>query len=291
MNVKPLDPDYIIIGAQKAGTTTLAGMLSQASNVVFPHAEIPWLESPYYESGGAQRIRYLCGRISGTVKRVGIKRPNYLPSQVVAERISLEFPNTRLIAVLRNPVTRAFSATLHYMEYGHIPVMDPNLALQRILDGDDLNAKRSYEILDWGLYSQQLVKYRQLPNVQITVMDQRQLFSNPATAISNIPGLETGDLTKVSMPIRNAGADGMRNLKMRNLMHRSLTAKDSRTGDLLPRTSNPFRLASAAAFKQAALKLPQGQPLELEEDTRERLISFYMADDEKLLDTYGFSLL
>ena len=91
---------------------------------------------------------------------IGIKRPEYLVEEGCAERIYRHFPNCKLIAVLRNPVDRAFSAYLHLMSIGYIPVLKPDEAFGKLLNGTlQVAYPKSETILSYGRYCQGVRTY------------------------------------------------------------------------------------------------------------------------------------
>ena len=106
--------DFFVVGAQKAGTTALHYYLSRHPDIFLPrkkethffsdnHGEYPlgidyYLDTYFPVSGQA-------GRLTGEVD------PEYLFFPEVAPRLADAFPEARIIFVLRDPVSRAFS---HY---------------------------------------------------------------------------------------------------------------------------------------------------------------------------------
>ncbi len=122
--------------------------------------EVPAFEDPDYRSLGLQPMRRLLGQAAGD-QLVGIKRPDYLAFEQVAYRLQRHVPDARLIALLRNPIERAVSAYYHYMLEGHVPVRPLDKGLPAILQRSvSSRYPRAREILDFGLYGQQIALYR-----------------------------------------------------------------------------------------------------------------------------------
>jgi hypothetical protein len=117
--------DFIVIGAQKAGTTTLYEYLRRHPELDLP----PGKEAPYFSdaehwnAGWEVYVRRYFGGARDDA-RWGTVTPQYMygtvsrgeangarPERIVPERIAGHSPDARLVAILRDPVERAYS---HY---------------------------------------------------------------------------------------------------------------------------------------------------------------------------------
>jgi hypothetical protein len=108
-------PDFVIIGAQKGGTSFLYYLLTRHP-LVEPAArkELHFFDQPELFDNGAEWYRRCFPRLSskdGQRSITGEATPYYLFDPPVAKRMAEIVPNARLIALLRNPVDRAYS---HY---------------------------------------------------------------------------------------------------------------------------------------------------------------------------------
>lgn len=122
-------PDFFLVGAAKAGTTAVWQWLRQHPEVFLPANKEPsyfcfagrsaspdaGLFDPDYTSRIAvtlksyQQLYETAGaRLKGDVS------PVYLSSPESAERIAELCPNAKIVIILRDPVTRAFSQYLHH---------------------------------------------------------------------------------------------------------------------------------------------------------------------------------
>jgi hypothetical protein len=112
--LRPL-PDFIILGAQKAGTTALYSYLRRHPQISGPtFKEVSFFDRHYVH--GEQWYRaHLPIRRSGLV---GEASPSYLFHPLAPERVARMLPDARLIALLRNPVDRAFSHYQHEVAFG-----------------------------------------------------------------------------------------------------------------------------------------------------------------------------
>jgi hypothetical protein len=111
--------DFIIIGAQKAGTTSLFRYLEPHPQIYMP----PGKEAPYFSSdetfsrGWEWYLREYFG--DAPVDRLwGKATPDYMAEPRVVERIKNTLPDVKLIALLRNPAERAYSQYLMALRNG-----------------------------------------------------------------------------------------------------------------------------------------------------------------------------
>lgn len=109
-------PDVLLIGAQKAGTTSLAAFLLQHPDVVgnlYQRSELHLYDvARNYLRGPAWHRAYFPGHAPGDDRLRFTKCPRYIFHPGVAARVAENLPtSTRIIAVLRDPVQRAAS---HY---------------------------------------------------------------------------------------------------------------------------------------------------------------------------------
>lgn len=285
-------PEFIIIGAQKAGTTTLASLLNQVPGVALPREESPHFESPYFEHGGARRLEYELGSFAPKAALVGIKRPNYLPSPVVPYRVAEDLPECRAVCVLRNPTNRALSAMLHYMEYNIVRIMDPSEAILRLLEGEDLGSKRSFEILEWGFYSQSLERWEKaLGSSFVSVLSQEDLILDPLETLKSLEFLRVPTNVSIVPRHANEGATTLTDLRSRSIMHRALSGHDAVTGQLLPRTRNVARLGIALSARRTSRSLAsRPKSFTLSKEARHALDEFYAQEVSIVCSRYGISL-
>jgi hypothetical protein len=153
-------PDFLIIGAQKAGSTLLLKCLREHPDVFMPFGETRVFEDPEYVRTD---VRHFFEKLFAGVsqkKAVGIKRPAYLAKPECPERIHRLIPNAKLVVVLRNPVERAISAYYHYMRCGYIPIRPSQEGLTKLIEGQYENAfPKSAEIIEYGRYHEHLRRY------------------------------------------------------------------------------------------------------------------------------------
>jgi hypothetical protein len=193
-------PDFLIIGAQKAGTTALYHYLKQHPQIYMSPVKEPhfftyegekldsqgpdrWLTRPITKIAAYRAL--FQGVLNGMV--VGEASPSYLYSSKAPERIWQYIPNVKLIAVLRHPVDRAYSNFLHCTQYVPEPLTDFAQALRE----EEARIRNNWSFL-WhyqqkGFYYVQLKRYFNLfERDQIKVYLYEDLKTNPVGVLQDI---------------------------------------------------------------------------------------------------------
>ena len=107
--------DFVVIGAQKAGTTTLWELLRQRPDVWVPQSkEMPYFSDERLHAEGLEPllVRYGAaddGRLIGTVTPQYMRGAPEVRTARIARRMAKEVPRLKLIALLRDPIERACS--------------------------------------------------------------------------------------------------------------------------------------------------------------------------------------
>jgi hypothetical protein len=137
---RPL-PDFLIVGAQRCGTTSLHHYLLQHPAVVGPRWSkgVHWFDTDYAHRDAWYRAHFptaarreRIGRRAGTRAVVGESSPYYLFHPYGAARMAAELPDTKFIALLRDPVERARSHHEHEVARGF-----ETLPFEEALDRED----------------------------------------------------------------------------------------------------------------------------------------------------------
>jgi hypothetical protein len=104
-------PNYLIVGAPKCGTSSLARWLEQHPQVyMVPEKELHFFTG-YWEQG--LDWYEACFQPNGE-PLVGEASPAYLANHTAHERMASIVPDAKLIAMVRNPVDRAYSHYWHW---------------------------------------------------------------------------------------------------------------------------------------------------------------------------------
>lgn len=183
-------PDYLIIGTQKGGTTSLYNYLVQHPRV----AEARIKEVHYFDKKYAYGERWYRSnfalRSTGSIN--GEATPYYLYHPLAAERVAKDLPQVKLIVMLRNPVTRAYSSYQHQLRAGREELTfeqalqreDERLAgeEQRLIDepGYHSYAHRKYSYRSRGIYVLQMRRWLEhFPRQQMLVMQSEDFYADP----------------------------------------------------------------------------------------------------------------
>src|SRR6266540_3594706 len=116
-------PSVLIIGAQRSGTTSLFNYLTQHPDVLPPLGK----EIHYFDFHYARGVDYYRGRFpySHRLRNGALTldaTPYYLMHPLVPQRAARLLPDVKLIAVLRNPISRALSHYQHEVRGGREPL-------------------------------------------------------------------------------------------------------------------------------------------------------------------------
>ncbi|MDQ5820413.1 MAG: sulfotransferase [Actinomycetota bacterium] len=197
-------PTFLVIGAAKAGTTSLYHYLGQHPQIFMSPVKEPRffaLEGhPLdFRGPGDERLREKTTTTLEAYRELfaGVRNERavgeasvlYLHHQAAPEAIARYIPDVKLVAVLRNPVERAYSGFLYQTRDGYEPLADFEEALRaeprRIADG----WYYSWHYRDQGFYHRNLARYfdRFDPSM-IRVYLYEDLDQDPHRVLANLFG-------------------------------------------------------------------------------------------------------
>lgn len=189
-------PGFLVIGAQKSGTTSLHDLLVQHPSIAGANKkEVHFFDWRYGRGSAWYRAQFPYRRL-GANGIAGEASPYYLFHPRCAERIAACFPRMKLVAVLREPAARALSHYHHAVRHGY---EDRSLS-EAIHQEQDMVAReerkltaapdyrsiehRERSYVSRGLYADQLDRYRQhFPASNLLVLNSRELFETPAACV------------------------------------------------------------------------------------------------------------
>ena len=187
--LRPL-PDFLILGAQKAGTTALYAYLRWHPQITGPSFKEVSFFDRHYARGERWYRAHLPVRRRGLV---GEASPSYLFHPLAPERVARMLPDARLIALLRNPVDRAFSHYQHEVALGRerLSFEDALAREPERMDGELEHMLRdpvyfshawwNYTYASRGRYAEQLERwYAAFPREQLLVLLTDDLSTDTA---------------------------------------------------------------------------------------------------------------
>lgn len=180
-------PNFFVVGAHKAGTTSLYVHLKPHPEVFLPSLKEPRYFTPEVRgSVGLEEYRALYEGADG-YKAIGDVTPFYLPSEGAPGRIREASPDAKIVIMLRDPVERAFSHYLYARQIGEEPAGSFRDALRRYQDRQAKEWYLSREYIEHGLYWAQVRRYLEtFGSDQVLVLMFADLVKNPNDLMSRI---------------------------------------------------------------------------------------------------------
>lgn len=205
--------DLMIVGAQKAGTTSLKEYLGQhPAAVAHSQRELTWFVDPEEHGLGpaALSTRYFPGAAPGATwvgKAVGIM---FLPEAL--DRLVGHNPRVRTVAVLRHPVDRAYSAYWYCRRFGweELSTFEEALDAEASRTAQQTTMWRHTAYVGRGLYAEQLERlHARLGRDQVRVVLVEDLKQDPAAVCRELfrfAGLDPSFQPDFSRRENSAGA-------------------------------------------------------------------------------------
>jgi len=170
-------PDFFVIGAFRCGTTALYRTLRQHPQVFLPMAKEPnfFAIDGNPDASASLRARSVADAAeyealyakASPSQRSGDISPEYLANPWVAPRLARVAPDAPLVAILRNPIERAWSDYLLHVRDGNEPCARFGDALAQQAARQRVDGWGAHYI-DTGFYAAQLARY-------LAVFPRRQL--------------------------------------------------------------------------------------------------------------------
>ena len=207
-------PDFLVIGAPKAGTTALHAALSEHPGLYLSAIKEPKFflsDGPPPARGGPgdaltyrehvwRRADYealFAAAPAGTLR--GESTPLYLYDRAAMRRIRDTHPAARLIVIVRDPVERAHSNWTHLWSAGLEPIADFVRACGEEERRIEAGWASFWHYIGLGRYGEQLqYLFTLFPREQVLVLRYRRLVDEPAQTLDRICaflGVQTGVLT------------------------------------------------------------------------------------------------
>jgi len=282
-------PDFFIVGVPKAGTSALHAALARHPELFLSPTKEPKFylcDGPPIRRGGPgdahsygewiwDRRRYEAmfdTAPPGTMK--GESTPFYFGSAEALTRICADVPHAKLIAVLRDPVDRAYSNWAHLWADGLEPEADFLSACadepRRIAAG----WAPMWRYIGSGRYGTQLERlYELFPREQVHLLRYRAVVDEPDRAIAEICTFLGVD-PSIPCPVRASNVGTYVPDSGINRVLRTTIRSGAALGAHLP--PQVWRKVSVPLL-WALQRSPEHRP-ELEPAKRERLIEYFVED-------------
>jgi hypothetical protein len=202
-------PDFIIIGGQRCATSSLHLYLCQHPAVGAPSLkEVHFFDLNFSKGMEWYRLHFptrayagVLSRLSGLTSITGEGSPYYMLHPRVPYRVADTLPNVRLIAMLRDPVSRLISHYHHERALGF-----ENLSLREALDREDerlaadevqmradpLYIGKSHQHHSYrarGRYAEQLERWFDVfDREQIMIIETKRFFADPTVKFDEVLG-------------------------------------------------------------------------------------------------------
>jgi hypothetical protein len=282
-------PDFLVVGAPKAGTTALHAALARHPALYMSVVKEPKFfltdgqpparggpgDAQTYREHVWRRADYeaLFDAAPAGAAR-GESTPLYLQDLAAHRRIHELIPGARLIAVLRDPVERAHSNWTHMWSAGLEPIGEVVQACAEEERRVEAGWASFWRYIGLGRYGEQLEHlYTLFPPEQVLVVRYRSLVDRPAQTLDQICrflGVAPGIIHTV--PRQNVTAHPDRTLRYHAVSRALRTA--SAVGRFLPGTSGTVLTDPLERMLQRSA--PARKPLTWEE--REALLPHFEAD-------------
>ena len=289
-------PNFLILGAAKSGTTALYSYLRQHPDVYMPSVKEPRFfafegEELAFNGPQGHGARFNQETITDLEtyealfndvkheKAIGEASPAYLSSaEKAASRIHHYIPNAKLIAILRQPAERAYSAFLHTVRSGR----ETNLNFEVVLGLEEKRLQDNWGAI-WqhkhlGFYYDQLRPYYRLfPKEQLKIYLYEDLQNDATGLIQDIFSFLDVDHTFTPDVTNRVNVSGIpRSRWLRQFLISSNNPLKNSVKQLFP---EKFRRRTIKKLKDANLMRP-----EISQEIKYRLTLNYKNDILKLQD-------
>jgi hypothetical protein len=199
-------PDFLIIGTQKGGTTSLYRYLQTHPSIASAKKkEVHFFDRrsnlrkglAWYRGHFPTKVeKYYVQHLLCQAFLTGEATPEYLFLPHIPKRVAQVLPHVKLIVLLRNPVDRAYSQYQHAILQGHetrlfeeaINAQEANITEEQahILQDEDYERYTSmqYCYLSRGIYVDQLQRWlRHFPRGQFLILKSEDFYAHPAITV------------------------------------------------------------------------------------------------------------
>jgi hypothetical protein len=250
-------PDFLVIGTMRGGSSSLFRYLCAHPGVRRPLRKEVEYFTRHHDRGVGWYRQHFPLRRPGSLGRGGPSTfeatPYYLFHPLAPVRASALLPGCRLVALLRDPVDRAWSHHQHMTDLGFeqlgfaaaLAAEESRLAPELVRMAEDpayfSRPHHRFSYLARGRYAEQLERWLACyPRSQILVLDSRDLYARPAETFAEVTGFlgladwQPDEFRNHSRP--HVGSSRGPDPALRSELYQRLEADDRRLADLWGRT-------------------------------------------------------
>lgn len=274
----PRLPDFMIIGASKAGTTSMHYYLDQHPGITmsYPKETNFFTRDDYMDA--LDWYSSCFADVPGLRGEASPRYAAYPRNKHVPERIFAVVPQVKIILLVRDPIERCESHYYHnYFNRSESRGIDQTFAEWEDL-GDPLIASSKY-----AMQLEQYLPY--FPMSQIMIVDNHDLRESRDETMSSVFAFVGADPTFTSKAFERKIKDRTRTVRMSRVaarVHRSAPAQ-------LGRRTLPVRIREPLFEKARRVLSPAGavEPVRLSPEVRERVAGFFVEDAARLRELTG----
>jgi sulfotransferase family protein len=201
-------PSLLVVGAQRCGTSALASYLRRHPAVFMAWRKEVDYFGMYYDEGERWYLAHFPSRLSvararasqGVEPAIFEASTGYMPHTAAPRRVASFDPAMKLIALVRDPVERAFSQYRRERSLGREELSFPDAlareqdrieeARSRFGDSDAFYASPAFLYHSYvlrGRYLEELLRWEEaFPREQLLVVPSEDLFARPAETMARI---------------------------------------------------------------------------------------------------------
>lgn len=288
-------PNFLVIGAQRGGSTWLHRHLRAHPDVFMPPREEGYFDDPFYAGRDERWLRALFAGADEYPAR-GFRESLWIARPECPERIAHDLPGVRLLASLREPVSRTVSTYFHYIGLGLAPVVPLNQGLRELMAGRwEADHPAAGHILEYSHYGPQLERLlAHHDRNHLLVLVNEEVRADPHSALARSyefvgvdPTFRPPDLDDAT----NSGTRRLARLRIRRAANRFVfrSSHDSPSGWYVDDRFLPRALSAVATrFEQrvASRFLPE-RPHDLDPVLRAELERRFAPDVAAVEDFLG----
>lgn len=263
-------PDFLIVGAMKCGTSTLAVQLGLQDGIFVTTPKEPnfFSDDDVYAKGLDWYQSLFRDAPSGDIKGDASTHYTKLPQHPrTIERMTSVLEAPKIIYIIRNPIQRMVS---HYIHEWSLEKMKADIATE---------LEAHPEMIDYGCYGMQIEPFVQTfgaENVLLTSLEAMKVDpQGELEAVCRFIGLETSPVWHEDAGAQNVSAERYRRLPMQRLL------VDNPVATALRRTLIPKAWRERVRKARSMTTRP-----EIPDALRHRLVEVFLEDRTRLGDLF-----